>query len=52
MNEYKEELLTNISRCIRHMGDMLVVGDDRDSRLLDMLDHMEIMVQEIQNDEV
>lgn len=50
MINYKKELLVNILRCIRHMSEMLVAGDDRDSRLLDMLDHMKTMVEEVQDD--
>lgn len=43
-------LAKNISRNLWHMRAELTPGDDRDSRLIDFVNHMETLVQQIETE--
>lgn len=46
---YQKETATNIRRNVKHMAAELEVGNDRDSRLLDYLNHIDTLAQEIES---
>ena len=45
---YQKETATNIRRNVKHMAAELEVSNDRDSRLLDYLNHIDTLAQEIE----
>lgn len=43
------ELATNIRRNIKHMSQLLNVGEDRDSQLIDLANHIDTLAQQIED---
>ncbi len=42
------ELAKNIRRNLKHMHRLLNVGDERDSQLIDLVNHMDTLAQQIE----